>query len=165
MKELKIEVPEGYEIDTEKSTFEKIIFKKIKTKLPKTWEEFCEQTLVTKDECYIASNSTIINYRAICSSYNRILDNDRNLLPTKEDAEAHLALIQLHRLRDVYRQGWTPDWNAGTISKYCIVFNAGSLEIREFSCTPHFLAFQSKEIAQEFLDNFKDLLDKAKELI
>ena len=28
MKEFKIEIPEGYEIDKEKSTFEKIVFKK-----------------------------------------------------------------------------------------------------------------------------------------
>ena len=28
-KELKIEIPKGYEIDKEKSTFEKIVFKKI----------------------------------------------------------------------------------------------------------------------------------------
>ena len=28
-KELKIEIPQGYEIDRQKSTFEKIIFKKI----------------------------------------------------------------------------------------------------------------------------------------
>ena len=40
MKELKIEVPQGYEIDKEKSTFEKIVFKKIKVELPKTWDEF-----------------------------------------------------------------------------------------------------------------------------
>ena len=38
-KELKIEVPKGYEIDKEKSTFEKIVFKKVEdpfSKLPKT---------------------------------------------------------------------------------------------------------------------------------
>lgn len=28
MKELKIEIPDGYEIDKEKSSFEKIVFKK-----------------------------------------------------------------------------------------------------------------------------------------
>ena len=39
MKELNIQIPEGYEVDKEQSTFEKIIFKKIETKLPKTWEE------------------------------------------------------------------------------------------------------------------------------
>jgi hypothetical protein len=35
MKTFKIEIPEGYEINQEKSTFEKIVFKKNK-KLPKT---------------------------------------------------------------------------------------------------------------------------------
>ena len=40
IKELKIEVPQGYEIDKQKSTFEKIVFKKIPEN-PKTWEEYC----------------------------------------------------------------------------------------------------------------------------
>ena len=38
-KELKIEVPEGFEIDREKSTFEKIVFKKVERDLPKRWED------------------------------------------------------------------------------------------------------------------------------
>lgn len=160
MKELKIEVPQGYEIDKEKSTFDKIIFKKIENKLPKTWEEFCRQTRV-RTEYFITNNSCI----ASIESRNREYNNDKNFLSSKEDAEAHLAMIQLHRLRDIYRQGWVPDWNAGLISKYCIVFHAGSLEIREFGCTAHFLSFQSREIAQEFIKNFKDLIEKAKCLI
>ena len=43
-KELKIEIPQGYEIDHQKSTFEKIVFKKADpfTKLPKTWKEYCD---------------------------------------------------------------------------------------------------------------------------
>ena len=36
-KELKITIPEGYEIDKEKSTFEKIVFKKKDTK-PRSWK-------------------------------------------------------------------------------------------------------------------------------
>ena len=39
-KELKIIPPIGYEIDRQKSTYEKIIFKKIPEN-PKTWEEYC----------------------------------------------------------------------------------------------------------------------------
>ena len=39
-KELKIKIPKGYEIDRQKSTFEKIIFKKIPDN-PKTWEDYC----------------------------------------------------------------------------------------------------------------------------
>ena len=42
-KKLKINIPEGYEIDKEKSTFEEIVFKKVEdpfSKLPKTWKEY-----------------------------------------------------------------------------------------------------------------------------
>jgi hypothetical protein len=39
MKTLKIEIPQGYEIDKEKSTFENIVFKLTKKELPKSWEE------------------------------------------------------------------------------------------------------------------------------
>ena len=56
-KELKIRIPEGYEIDKEKSTFEHIIFKKVNTfaKLPKTWKEYC---IYTKgNTCYYHNDS------------------------------------------------------------------------------------------------------------
>ena len=38
-KEFKIQVPEGYEIDRENSTFENIIFRKAERKLPKAWKD------------------------------------------------------------------------------------------------------------------------------
>ena len=41
-KEIKINCPEGFEVDKENSTFECIKFKSIKKELPKTWEEFCK---------------------------------------------------------------------------------------------------------------------------
>ena len=37
--EVKIEVPQGFEIDKDKSTFEKIVFKEIENKLPISFEE------------------------------------------------------------------------------------------------------------------------------
>lgn len=78
--------------------------------LPKTWEEYCKNYPRKLREYYINPNSIInesaqIDYRAI--------NSDKNLLPSKEAAEAHLALMQLHQLRDCYRQGWVPDWNNG----------------------------------------------------
>ena len=39
MKHINIECPQGYEIDKEQSTFERIVFKEIKKGLPKKWEE------------------------------------------------------------------------------------------------------------------------------
>ena len=39
-KSIKIDVPKGYEIDKEKSTFERIVFKPIiEEKLPECWED------------------------------------------------------------------------------------------------------------------------------
>ena len=158
MKELKIEVPEGYEVDKEKSTFEKIIFKKIEIKLPKTWEEFCEQNpTITKNEYYIRECNGIGCY----GSMYRDSEEDKNLLSTEEDAEAHLALIQLHRLRDVYRQGWVK-YSDGHC--YNIVSGYNGLYISDCG-KQRFLSFQSVEIAQEFLINFRDLIEKAKDLI
>ena len=46
-KKLKVNIPEGYEIDRDNSTFEEIVFKKVEdpfSKLPKTWREYCKQT-------------------------------------------------------------------------------------------------------------------------
>lgn len=160
-KELKIEVPQGYEVDTEKSTFDKIIFKKIENKLPKTWEEFCEQNLVKK-EYYITNRSTIVE---ALNSRIRDYNEDKNLLSTFKDAEAHIALIQLHRLRDAYRQGWVPDCNDYTQKKYTIEYELNEIKINCWHVVQHFLSFQSKEITQEFIKNFKDLIIKAKDLI
>jgi hypothetical protein len=39
MKTIKTQIPEGWEIDKAKSTFEEIVLKQIKKELPKRWEE------------------------------------------------------------------------------------------------------------------------------
>jgi hypothetical protein len=39
MKTIKTQIPDGWEIDKEKSTFEEIVLKQIKKELPKTWRE------------------------------------------------------------------------------------------------------------------------------
>jgi tRNA A22 N-methylase len=59
-KEIKITIPEGYEIDKQKSTFEKIVFKKKDNKYPKTWKE-CIEKLNTKEHnfAYIDAFSNI----------------------------------------------------------------------------------------------------------
>ena len=97
-KELKIEVPEGYEIDQKNSTFERIVFKKKHT-YPKSWEEFCENFQTTDKEYDICSDSEIFD---TYNTQNRDCDEDRNNCKTKEEAEAFLALMQLKRLWHEY---------------------------------------------------------------
>ena len=133
-----------------------------KAELPKTWEEFCNNYKVQKEECFIVSNSVIVN---VSSSDTRLICLDRNLLPNKQAAEAHLALMQLHQLRDCYRQGWKPNWDDRNEERYSIIhYNTGQYVVTNtvLSC---FLMFQSTETAQLFLDNFRDLIEKAGDLI
>ena len=134
-----------------------------KVELPKTWEEFCKlYDIHFPNEYYIDSSS---NIRKFLGGLGRDVNSCKNVLPTRETAEAHLALMQLHQLRDCYRQGWKPDWENTDLCKYSIVLVNNTPKILpSYSCNC-FLSFQSKKIAEEFLNNFRDLIIKAGDLI
>lgn len=131
--------------------------------LPKTWEEFCKNYKVQKDEYFISSNSTI---EGVLSKI-RLPCKDSNLLPNRQAAESHLALIKLHQLRDCYRQGWKPDWKDDSTPKYCIycVNKEQKFAIDRFYERREFLSFQSRKLAEEFLNNFRELILQAGDLI
>lgn len=163
---IEIEVPDG-----KRAVWrgDKIVFEDIKLQLPKTWEDFCNQYTIKPSEVYIGSNSEIKGWIPSTSGI-RLKDIHRNILPDYESAIQHIALMQLHQLRDCYRQGWKPDWSDGT-DKYCI---KGYIELKSkkkifnvstYSIYTMFLSFQEKDIAQEFLNNFRDLIEQAGDLI
>lgn len=128
--------------------------------LPNTWEEFCNMYPVKDDEWYISASSNIIRM----SQGKRYTFYNCNILPSLQSAKAHLALMQLHQLRDCYRQGWVPDWKDDII-KYCIVLESNRCVIYKNITTCNFLSFQSMELAEKFLNNFKDLIETAGDLI
>lgn len=132
------------------------------SKLPKTWEEFCNNYKIQEEECYI---NTYAEIKKAVLSRDRLRYGDSNVLPNKQAAEAHLALIKLHQLRDCYRQGWTPDWNNSIQKKYVIYNPEGKFTISPYYCHSHFLAFQNEKRAEDFLNNFRDLIVKAGDLI
>ena len=73
--------------------------------------------------------------------------------------------MQLHQLRDCYRQGWIPDFR-NTDSKYCISkIREYEFMIAEYATHNIFLSFQTKELAEAFLTNFRDLIIQAGDLI
>ena len=134
----------------------------LKDSLPKTWEEYATYN-AGKLVYYIDSNSK-------CNGC--ILgpkENHKNSLNTKEDAEAHLALMQLHVLRDCYRDSyqkdWKPNWFSSAQVKYAIIYRNNNLEINENYWVSAFLSFPTKEIAEAFSENFRELIEKAKDLI
>lgn len=156
---IEIEVPDGKKAIWKD---DKIVFEDIKPQLPKTWEEFCRTYKSTGNEAFINVNSEIHKYYSIENP-----DFDRNVLPSKKAAEQHLALMQLHQLRDCYRKGWEPITSHGYSINRCYNQNMNSikLEIIEYYYTSKFLTFQTREIAEEFLTNFRDLIEQAGDLI
>ena len=134
--------------------------KELEYTLPKTWEEFCNNHRVQKGECYIASSSII----ETATIDIRLTRRDSNLLPDRQAAEAHLALIKLHQLRDCYRQGWKPNLTIPE-SIFAIFCTKGKYSVEEFIYSSEFLSFQSKQLAQEFLNNFRELILQAEDLI
>ena len=160
-KELKITIPEGQEIDWQESAKqEKIVFKKKEDTKPKSWEEYCFQQQTNCKEGYCINNVTSeiqeINWGLCTCSW-------KTVLPSKELTEAFLAMMQLMSLRQAWIGDWTPDWKDST--NWCIIFRMGVLEVDFFNYTAHPLSFQTEEIAEDFMNCFKDLLEIAKPLI
>lgn len=130
-------------------------------KLPKTWEEFCEEHKVKEGECYIDSLSNIQKYSSTPLRGNF---RDKNICTSESEAEAFLALMQLRQLRKAYVKDWEPDWTESS-DKYCIHSYACEFEINSYRRIPHVLSFPTKELAQQFLTNFRNLLEIAKPLL
>ena len=156
MTQINIEIPEGHEIDLKKSDLTKgvVAFKKIAPQLPKTWEELKEVK-----GWYCKSNSELDVARSL-----HLLAEYKNTFVTLAQAQASLALAQLSQLREVYRQGWTPNW-LDNQNKYCVVFMDSHIILERWVSTHNFLSFQTKEIAEEFRNNFCDLIKQANPLM
>lgn len=153
---IEIEVPDGHKAVYDKETQ---MVEIVRVELPKSWEEFCGDNPIKKNEYFIDEYGEI-TYAA----EKHRATNLKNILPNKETAEAFLALMQLVQLRDCYRQGWKPNWKGKTVKQNIICFE-GVLGTDWSINVQYVLSFQSKEIRNEFLANFRDLIYKAKELI
>jgi hypothetical protein len=155
-KEINISIPEGYEIDKDKSTFTKIVFKKIENKLPMSFDH------IIIPEYYIISNGVVIK-----SSYENIRGNATtgNIYPTKEYAEAFLALAKLIWLRDAWNEGWMPDYNNEKQGKYAIVCYNKVLSTDTCYGTNTVMCFKTNIIRDNFFVQFKNLLEIAKPLL
>ena len=125
-----------------------------KVELPKTWEEFCEKYPVKKGECWLSGCDAI---RIETFSEKRTY---KNWIPSQKSAEAHLALIQLEQLRDCYNDNsdaW--EWS------YSIIKRNGIPELVRGCDHDTFLRFNNGAIAMQFLNCFRDLIEKAGDLI
>ena len=153
--QLTIDIPEGYEIDKENSTFKCIKFKLIKKYL--TYKEIAEK--LNKDICFFIAKGKIQSYAQYASYDNPDVANSYRQI------EKILAINQLMNIAKYYNGDWKPDWNNKYELKYCISFTTITNSYNIASRAQTYLNaihFKNQEDAQAVIDNpnFRDILDK-----
>ena len=161
-KERKITAPEGCEIEKVEliDGVAVVTFKEKERKLPKSWEEFCEMFPKIKAvEYYVGANSGIIE--GSIGRYRK--EYDKNLLPDRATAEAVLALCQLIQLRNAYNGDWVPSYEED--EDYYFIDFMHNIPFAGFAyMSASILFFKNREIRDEFLRNFRPLIEKTKPL-
>lgn len=153
-KELKVQAPEGYEIDAENSTFECIKFNPIKKDI--TYEDVCNS--IFKTGYYINNRSEIVRIHDFIDDV-RI---DKNNATNKKQLERLLALNQLLNIAEYYNKKAT-EFNV----KYHIYYNIVNCCYRVVSCNSCSFVYSLEAIfnddkdAQAVIDNpnFREILD------
>lgn len=151
-KEFKIEIPKGYEVDKENSTFEKIVFKKVEEKL--TYTKIVNE-LFNKKKYYYTNDYGTIRETANPEKVSDFRVIDPNNAPTKYQLERLLALNKLMNVAYYLNDGWEPDWNDGGQEKFYIYYNSA---VKTLNVSANFyynggvVYFKSKEIAKQAIE-------------
>ena len=160
MNEVKIQIPDNCELIKDGDTY---IVREKKQGPPRSWEEFCERYPIQKGEAYIDSNSIIdvTNYKC-----RRYVSTSQNWCTSKEEAKAFLALMKLKQLR----KAWIGDWEQPSSKTYiaAIAYNINNKEVAVEAgnyWSNMTLSFPTKEMADDFLNCFRDLCETAKILL
>lgn len=146
-----IEIPEGFEIDLENSSKDKIVLKDMEY----DWEDI-EQV----KDYYITAHSNIVEI----IDYEETNANNKNNFPTKEEAEAALALSQLLQWRNRVIGNWKPDFKTEDI-KYVITVYKDEIMVRVTDFTQFILTFESRDQAYKFMNDHMKLIKQAKPLL
>lgn len=142
MKEFKVEIPEGYEIDKEKSTFEKIVFKK--KEVVNCWED-----IKRVEGCWIDAHSDFI------STSTHAYYSNKNIFLNNKYAKSALALAQISQLLPYYDS--KVDWNNGKM-KYCVCRYNDNIIVDIWESYYHPIAFNTREEAERFLSHNEQLV-------
>lgn len=111
-KEIKITVPEGYEIDKENSTFECIKFKKKGL----TYENIAEKLFTDRVAYFIGDGATIDSYIPSMDDETHLANN----ATSEKQLQRLLALNKLMNVAEYLNGGWKPDWKNVNQHKWTI---------------------------------------------
>lgn len=159
-----VDFPETHSLET-LTALVSALFKEYEKQnsLPKTWEEYCLNYPMTSEPFFIDADSSIRSY--FCK-LNCHLDSkyDKNIMISKEEGEAFLALMQLRLIRKAYVKDWEPDWKEDS-SKYTLIYRYNTFHINNTSYSASALSFPTYDLAEQFLHNFRNLIKIAKPLL
>lgn len=112
--EIKITVPEGYEIDKENSTFECIKFKKKGL----TYDDVAKKLFEDKVCYYLGQCADIVKYKPNLQ-FSKIANN----ATSEKQLQRLLAINKLINVAEYLNDGWKPDWQDPLKSKWYILWD------------------------------------------
>ena len=151
-KSIKIQIPDGYEIDEAKSSFTEIKFKPIEDKYPDSWDDAFLGKRISG--FFTDAHSKI---KEICFDFTVY---EKSSFKTSKQAKSALAYAQLTQLMALpcYNGDWEADWGDGRQPKYVIIRKFNELEKITNYLYYEEIAFKSPEIRDIFFDKYQDLL-------
>ena len=154
VKELKIQVPEGYEIDREKSTLECIKFKPITKHI--TYEDVCNTIFV--NDTYFTSDRGYIHKGA---KWDDEILPDKNIATNKKQLKKLLALNQLLNIAEYYNRlhpttNYPITIGYNTVSNVYYIIGASTKFLQGIKAI-----FNSREDIKAVINNpnFREILD------
>lgn len=136
---------------------------KKKPKYPTTYEECCKIM-------GIDSYNFITIRNLYCIDGEEIITDYEDTLKDKFDALRELLIC-----RDAYRKiyseqmgldkSWEPDWTDNYEKKYIINFYQNEINFTNGTNAQYTLSFPTAEMRDAFYENFKDLIEKCKEIL
>jgi hypothetical protein len=159
--------PEGYIFKDENGNIinaTKIVLEKKIKEYPKTYEECCKILGVDPDNYLTIRNVNCYDGEEVTIKY------ERDLLDKFD------SLWELLICRDAYWQiagdemglgePWKPDWNDADQNRYVIAYFCGNIEKSRWDYGySTILTFLTAEMRDEFYENFKEKIEKCKELL
>jgi hypothetical protein len=141
-KELKIEAPEGYEVDWDNSSKDTIRFKK-KTE----YRTVAEKLFLNKQTYFISVNG------AICSCILKEYPSKANNATSKQQLKQILALNKLMNVAKYLNGDWEPNWNDEFEDKIYFYYSYGKLNIcakrySNFGC----VCFKTIDLAHQAIE-------------
>ena len=143
-----------YQIDIQKGVELGIL--KEKDLRCKSWEDFRKKYKSAKGFHYDGINNEMLSNHNPCAANEQLTENE---------AIAINAFSKLLKLRRDWIGTWEPDWSDGSVRKYYIYFRPNKFYIDYHYDYSRNFSFPTKEMANEFLECFRNLFEDCKYLI